>query len=461
MWSTLLAILLSLGFADDSQVCTTDVDPSCGSQVANGKANILTDAQVETMDDGVTTNMKFQLLQTGTAQATQDPSKEHEHYVARDALAEEAVFKRNIESIKEKQGQRMHLVEKEINKENQRHDKVMKTISHMEENIDYRHPHTVADGAEAKERARHTAQLHTFAESANSTKAAYEDEIREEIRRHDKVSKHIAERVSSLLAMGEVKTPTKEHDHYVARDALAETDIFKRNVEKITESKDKRMHMVEQEINKENQRHESIVHTIEHMKEDVPMKDPVTPKKKAEAKEHERHAQQMHTFADAVASTKADYETAMEAEIRRHDGISKFVSQRVGHSLLAVEEAKNSTNLLGTNLKTGEDFAHTETERKLSAIKDKKIAKINAETEQEALFYEQNKAAILLKEEEGKLDKSASEHAKKAEDQRHEKQLHRLKESSKTAIQSFDKAMEAEALRHSKAKLHILKKTDQ
>jgi len=57
----------STGYAE-SEVCSNRIDPTCKNPLANDNAARLTDAQVESMDDGVAAKMKLQLLQTSSAQ---------------------------------------------------------------------------------------------------------------------------------------------------------------------------------------------------------------------------------------------------------------------------------------------------------------------------------------------------------------------------------------------------------
>jgi len=65
------------------------MDPACKNPMANDKAAKLTDAQVESMDDGVADKMKLQLLQTSSAQAIiSDSSTEEDRPSSMDEAAQ-------------------------------------------------------------------------------------------------------------------------------------------------------------------------------------------------------------------------------------------------------------------------------------------------------------------------------------------------------------------------------------
>jgi len=73
----------------ESEVCVNKMDPACKNPMANDKAAKLTDAQVESMDDGVADKMKLQLLQTSSAQAIiSDSSTEEDRPSSMDEAAQ-------------------------------------------------------------------------------------------------------------------------------------------------------------------------------------------------------------------------------------------------------------------------------------------------------------------------------------------------------------------------------------
>jgi len=281
----------------------------------------LMDDRIESMDDGVGISMKFQLLQT----FLRKPNT-HDHYLAKDALQEEAEHEANMKKLADTRDKKEHLIAQEINKENQRHDGVEDTVKHMEDGIATVDPETPKAAAEAKEHQRHAAELHRLSEAVDAAKQVYKEAEKKEILRHDQVTKIISEGVAQSLLQAE---KPQKREHYLAKDALVEEAEHEDNMKRITEIRDNKIHLVEKEINKENQRHDGIEETIKHREEELSAVDPEKPKAIAEAAEHQRHGAALHSFNQAVDSAKQAYEEAVRAEILRHDKVTKKLSEEI------------------------------------------------------------------------------------------------------------------------------------
>jgi len=193
-----LATVLSLAFASNSQVCNNEMGSSC-QQSANDDANVLSDAQVESMDDGVTSTMKLQLLQTAQessrnssksvpieALTGEEKPSQHEHMLANDALDEEIVHENNLDKIKADKDRKVNLVRDQINKENERHDGFKESWQQQR--------NTPATGkAETGETKRHRAAMHHLGEAMEAAENSADKAESKENGRHERELRKIGQ----------------------------------------------------------------------------------------------------------------------------------------------------------------------------------------------------------------------------------------------------------------------------
>jgi len=196
--STVHVVDLGLAFASNSQVCNNEMGSSC-QQSANDDANVLSDAQVESMDDGVTSTMKLQLLQTAQessrnssksvpieALTGEEKPSQHEHMLANDALDEEIVHENNLDKIKADKDRKVNLVREQINKENERHDGFKESWQQQR--------NTPATGkAETGETKRHRAAMHHLGEAMEAAENSADKAESKENGRHERELRKIGQ----------------------------------------------------------------------------------------------------------------------------------------------------------------------------------------------------------------------------------------------------------------------------
>jgi len=184
-----LAAILRFAFASNSQECINEVGSSC-QQSANDDANVLSDAEVESMDDGVTSKMKLQLLQTAQESGRnssnsapiegligKEKPSQHEHMLANDALDDEITHENNLDKIKADKDKKVNLVRAQIKKENERHDSFNESWQQQRT--------TPATGkAESGETKRHRAAMHHLGEAMEAAETAADKAESKENDRH-------------------------------------------------------------------------------------------------------------------------------------------------------------------------------------------------------------------------------------------------------------------------------------
>jgi len=193
-----LAAILRFAFASNSQECINEVGSSC-QQSANDDANVLSDAEVESMDDGVTSKMKLQLLQTAQESGRnssnsapiegligKEKPSQHEHMLANDALDDEITHENNLDKIKADKDRKVNLVRAQIKKENERHDSFNESWQQQRT--------TPATGkAETGETKRHRAAMHHLGEAMEAAENSADKAESKENGRHERELRKIGQ----------------------------------------------------------------------------------------------------------------------------------------------------------------------------------------------------------------------------------------------------------------------------
>jgi len=113
-----------------------------------------------------------------------------------------------------------------------------------------------------------------------------------------------------LIAKGNFHYPTdgKHKDHFLYEEAVAATGAHQKNMQRLAETRDRKLHLIAKEIDKENKRHESMEKTIDNGGEsDL-----------AEEKEHQRHTKKLHSLREATDKANEAYEKGLAQEANRH-----------------------------------------------------------------------------------------------------------------------------------------------